>query len=175
MPDLYQGTEFWDFSLVDPDNRRPVDFAARASALGDGDSDIHALAGTWRDGRIKQALIARVLALRRRKPDLFAEGSYLPVQVQGDRAGSVIAFARRHGEQWLLAAMPRLPLALLQDEDGIGIAPETWRGTTLHLESAPARPVIDVLTGAPVGSLDGPVPLARLCTTLPFVLLTMQG
>ena len=173
VPDLYQGTEFWDFSLVDPDNRRPVDFAARASALRDG--DIRALGGTWRDGRIKQALIARVLALRRRAPELFAEGSYLPVRVQGERAGSVIAFERRHGEQWLLAAVPRLPLALLQGEDGIGIAPEAWRGTTLHLESAPARPVIDVLTGAPVGSLDGPVPLARLCTTLPFVLLTTQG
>jgi (1->4)-alpha-D-glucan 1-alpha-D-glucosylmutase len=120
-------------------------------------------------------LIARVLALRRRAPDLFAEGSYLPVQVQGDRAGSVVAFARRHGEQWLLAAVPRLPLALLQGADGIGLAPETWRGTVLSLESAPARPLVDALTGAPVESLDGPVPLARLCTTLPFVLLTTQG
>jgi (1->4)-alpha-D-glucan 1-alpha-D-glucosylmutase len=120
-------------------------------------------------------LIARVLALRGRMPELFAEGSYLPVQVQGERAGSVIAFERRHGEQWLLAAVPRLPLTLLQGgEDGIGIAPEAWRGTTLHLESAPARPVIDTLTGAPVGSLGGAVPLARLCTTLPFVLLTTQ-
>jgi (1->4)-alpha-D-glucan 1-alpha-D-glucosylmutase len=173
VPDLYQGAEFWDFSLVDPDNRRPVDFAARASALRDG--DIHALAGTWRDGRLKQALIARVLALRRRVPELFAEGSYLPVQAHGERAGSVVAFERRHGEQWLLAAVPRLPLGLLQGEDGIGITPEAWRGTTLHLELTPARPVVDVLTGAPVGSLDGPVPLARLCTTPPFVLLTTQG
>ncbi len=132
VPDLYQGTEFWDFSLVDPDNRRPVDFAARASALGDG--DIRALAGTWRDGRIKQALIARILALRRRTPELFAEGSYLPVRVEGERAGSVVAFARRHGEQWLLAAVPRLPLGLLQGDDGIGLAAEAWRGTALHLE-----------------------------------------
>ncbi len=125
VPDLYQGTEFWDFSLVDPDNRRPVDFAARASALGDG--DIRALGGAWRDGRLKQALIARVLALRARTPELFAEGSYVPVAAHGERAGSVIAFERRHGAQWLLAAVPRLPLGLLQGEDGIGIAPQAWR------------------------------------------------
>jgi len=172
VPDLYQGTEFWDFSLVDPDNRRPVDFAARASALRDG--DIRALAGTWRDGRIKQALIARVLSLRRRTPELFAEGSYLPVEAQGERAGSVVAFMRRHGEQWLLAAVPRLPFALLRGANGIGIAPQAWQGTTLYLESLPPRPVFDGLTGAPVEQADGRIPLARFCTSLPLVLLTTQ-
>jgi len=64
---------------------------------------------------------------------------------------------------------------MLQGEDGIGLAPETWRGTTLHLGSAPARPLVDALTGAPIGSLDCTVPLARLCTTLPFILLTTPG
>ena len=76
VPDLYQGTEFWDFSLVDPDNRRPVDFAPRASTLGDGDLD--ALAGTWRDGRIKQALIARVLALRAARPTCSPRAAICP-------------------------------------------------------------------------------------------------
>jgi malto-oligosyltrehalose synthase len=178
VPDLYQGAEFWDFSLVDPDNRRPVDFSTRALALAD--RELQTLTAGWRDGGLKQALIARLLSLRRRMPALFAEGSYVPVAVRGERAGSVIAFERRHDEQWLLVAAPRLPLRLLQDRDGIAIAPEAWRDTALDLASAPAQPVVDALTGASVGplggsvggSLDGPVPMARLCATLPFVVLT---
>ena len=97
VPDIYQGTEFWDFSLVDPDNRRPVDFArARPQARRGPPED---LAQTWRDGRIKQALIARTLALRRSTPELFAEGSYEPLEVRGTFADHVIAFARRLGRR----------------------------------------------------------------------------
>ena len=70
VPDLYQGTEFWDFSLVDPDNRRPVDFPARAVALSAGEAAADALAH-WRDGRVKQAVIGRALAFRRRAPGSF--------------------------------------------------------------------------------------------------------
>jgi (1->4)-alpha-D-glucan 1-alpha-D-glucosylmutase len=149
VPDLYQGTEFWDFSLVDPDNRRPVDFAARAAALGD--ADLPVLAAEWRNGRIKQALIAELLALRRRVPQLFDEGSYEPVMVEGRAAESMIAFVRRHGDHRLLVAAPRLPLDLLQRDDAIALAPQILKGTTLRL--------------------DGGLGLDRLCTTLPFALL----
>jgi maltooligosyltrehalose synthase len=149
VPDLYQGTEFWDFSLVDPDNRRPVDFSARAAALGD--ADLSALAGAWRNGRIKQALIAELLALRRRAPALFAEGSYEPVPVEGPAAESMIAFVRRQGDHRLLVAAPRLPFGLLQAGDGIAVAPQILKDTTLRL--------------------DGRVTLDRLCSTLPFALL----
>jgi (1->4)-alpha-D-glucan 1-alpha-D-glucosylmutase len=152
VPDLYQGTEFWDFSLVDPDNRRPVDFSARAAALGD--ADLPALAAEWRNGRIKQALIAELLALRRRLPRLFAEGSYEPVPVEGRAAQSMIAFVRRHGEGWLLVAAPRLPLDLLQGDDGIALAPQILKDTALRL--------------------DGRVTLDRLCPALPFALLTTR-
>ena len=90
VPDLYQGTEFWDFSLVDPDNRRPVDWAARREAL-DADLPPAELLGVWRDGRVKQAVLFRALQLRAAKPELFAEGGYLPVSVEGapgrERAG----------------------------------------------------------------------------------------
>ena len=152
VPDLYQGTEFWDFSLVDPDNRRPVDFSARAAALGD--ADLPALAAEWRNGRIKQALIAELLALRRRVPGLFAEGSYEPVPVEGRAAQSMIAFVRRHGEHWLLVAAPRLPLDLLQGDDGIALAPHILKDTALRL--------------------DGRVTLDRLCPALPFALSTTR-
>ena len=171
----YQGTELWDFSLVDPDNRRPVDFVARASALRDG--------GYLRPGqnvarRPPQAGLDRArprAAPARAGPVGRGQLSARPGAGRTGRVDDRLRTPPADREQWLLAAVPRLPLALLQGEDGIGIAPEAWRGTTLHLELVLTRPVIDVLTGAPVGSLDGSVPLARLCTTLPFVLLTTQG
>jgi malto-oligosyltrehalose synthase len=173
VPDLYQGTEFWDFSLVDPDNRRAVDFAARAAALGE--HDLAALAARWRDGRIKQALIARLLALRRRTPALFDQGRYVPVRVEGARAASIVSFVRRYGEHWLLVAVPRLPLGMLQRPDEMAIAPHAWLDMALRLESLPASPIFDGWTGVPVDLVAGPTSVARLCTALPFVLLTTQG
>ena len=87
VPDLYQGTEYWDFSLVDPDNRRPVDFAARAASLAE-DADPVALLAQWRDGRVKQAVIARALRLRKAAPGLFTHGTYVPLKIEGAGAGS---------------------------------------------------------------------------------------
>ncbi len=150
VPDLYQGTEFWDFSLVDPDNRRPVDFAARSAALRG--AELPTLAAAWRDGHIKQALIAHLLALRRRMPGLFAQGSYEPVVVEGPAASSLIAFVRRHGDQSLLVALPRQPLGLLQERDSLSLAPRALADTTLRL--------------------DLPVTADRLFAELPWVLLT---
>jgi (1->4)-alpha-D-glucan 1-alpha-D-glucosylmutase len=100
-PDFYQGTEFWDLSLVDPDNRRPVDFGARAAALdaiGDG-PDWQALADAWPDGRIKLALTHRLLAWRRALAEVFAQGDFRPLAVEGAHRDHVIAFARVRGEE----------------------------------------------------------------------------
>ncbi|WP_261402369.1 hypothetical protein [Chenggangzhangella methanolivorans] len=93
VPDTYQGVEFWDLSLVDPDNRRPVDFAAREAALGKAETPLEA-AAHWRDGAVKQALIAATLAERARSPRLFSEGSYEPLEIEGPDADHVVAFAR---------------------------------------------------------------------------------
>ena len=96
VPDFYQGTEFWDHSLVDPDNRRPVDYATRQAALqAIGDApDWAALASQWEDGHIKLALTRRLLALRQRHADIFTHGPHLPLQVSGTDAGNVLAYAR---------------------------------------------------------------------------------
>jgi (1->4)-alpha-D-glucan 1-alpha-D-glucosylmutase len=133
VPDLYQGCEFWDFSLVDPDNRRPVDVAARAAALDAGLEPAMLLAN-WRDGRVKQAVIARVLALRGRTPALFAEGSYLPLKVEGPAAKHVIAFGRVHEGRAALVAVGRL-LAGPLGSSPVGLTPPatTWTGTFLSL------------------------------------------
>ncbi|GAA0441563.1 MULTISPECIES: malto-oligosyltrehalose synthase [Sphingomonas] len=95
VPDCYQGTELPDYSLVDPDNRRPVDYELRAQLLAD----------PGRQGAEKLALIARLLGLRRQHPGLFASGDYRPVDVRGARADHVLAFTRTAGEERLLAVV----------------------------------------------------------------------
>lgn len=105
VPDLYQGNEFWDFSLVDPDNRRPVDYPARAQALQAQSAPAELLAD-WRDGRIKQALIAEVLNLRAEHAELFRRGSYQALEVLGSQAHNVLAFAREHEGKQAVVIVP---------------------------------------------------------------------
>jgi (1->4)-alpha-D-glucan 1-alpha-D-glucosylmutase len=117
MPDIYQGAELWDFSLVDPDNRRPVDFAARAGLLAqveaalarDRGAAIRGLRAQWQDGRIKLAVIATLLAHRRAHPALHAEGGYTPLAVEGPESDRMLAFLRRHAEDALLVVARRFP------------------------------------------------------------------
>jgi len=96
VPDFYQGTELWDLSMVDPDNRKPVEFASRAAALNSvGDHpEWRTLADSWTDGRIKLALIRRLLALRRAMPAVFDDGRYHRLDVTGPHHDEVLAFAR---------------------------------------------------------------------------------
>jgi (1->4)-alpha-D-glucan 1-alpha-D-glucosylmutase len=133
VPDLYQGCEFWDFSLVDPDNRRPVDYPARRAAL-DRDDDFDGLIEHWRDGRIKQRLIQRALALRARSPELFRRGGYRPLAANGPLARHVFAFARVAGSQASISIVARLPAALAGDE--LRIDPRRWQRTGLRLPRA---------------------------------------
>jgi (1->4)-alpha-D-glucan 1-alpha-D-glucosylmutase len=109
IPDIYQGTEFWDLSLVDPDNRRAVDFAARISALDSlAQTDWQMLAAQWTDGRIKLALMRRLLALRTEFAALFADGLYLPLEVSGADSEEILAFARVRGNKALIVIAGRL-------------------------------------------------------------------
>ncbi|MBB2205484.1 malto-oligosyltrehalose synthase [Gluconacetobacter takamatsuzukensis] len=139
MPDLYQGCEFWDFSLVDPDNRRPVDFPARIAALAQG-ADIGTLLPHWRDGRVKQALIAAILRFRATHPDLFATGAYRPVRVLGTRRQHLLAFARVMPGITMLVIAPRLPAALMPDPTDLSCPAMLWRSTTLDWPDAPPGP-----------------------------------
>ena len=122
VPDLYQGTELWDFSLVDPDNRQAVDFALRQKMLG-GDTPLAA----WRDGAIKQRLIVRALALRDALSDLFSEGSYEPVTVEGRFADRSVAFIRRHAGDAVLIVVPRLPGTLIREPATLALDLENTR------------------------------------------------
>jgi (1->4)-alpha-D-glucan 1-alpha-D-glucosylmutase len=108
VPDFYQGTEFWDLSLVDPDNRRPVDFAERAKVLASVETpDWESLARDWRSGHLKLAWTRHLLRLRVDLADLFADGDYEPLQVSGPHRDHVIAFARRKGRDAAIVAVAR--------------------------------------------------------------------
>lgn len=116
VPDFYQGTELWDFSLVDPDNRRPVDFTKRDRFLTDlkeGEAAglpalLSRLLADWENGRIKLFVTAKALGFRRSNSELFLEGEYLPLSASGGNREHVCAFARRKGRTWALLVAPRL-------------------------------------------------------------------
>jgi (1->4)-alpha-D-glucan 1-alpha-D-glucosylmutase len=129
VPDIYQGTQYWDLSLVDADGRTAVDFGARIGSL---DAVLPAdLADNWRDGRIKQALIARTLAVRKKAPALFAKGPYRKLETIGPNAGHIVAFARVLGHQFAVAVACRLPFHLLA-EDSLRTA-DRWNSTRIAL------------------------------------------
>ncbi|ROM13133.1 malto-oligosyltrehalose synthase [Pseudomonas protegens] len=132
VPDLYQGNEFWDFSLVDPDNRRPVDYPARQAALDSGGEPRQWLA-QWHDGRIKQAVIARTLNLRGQYPELFRRGRYQPLPVLGQHAGRVLAFMREHGAQRAVVIVPVQVAGLLGDRAMPLIEAPLWGDTRVQL------------------------------------------
>ncbi|MFV3405313.1 malto-oligosyltrehalose synthase [Pseudomonas sp. NY15463] len=135
VPDLYQGNEYWDLSLVDPDNRQPVDYAARRSSLDDR-APLAELLANWRDGRIKQALIARVLDARQAHPALFQQGDYVPLPVLGRYANQVLAFARVSEGVRAIIVVPRLASALLGSASTPLIPAQNWDDTRLVLPFA---------------------------------------
>jgi (1->4)-alpha-D-glucan 1-alpha-D-glucosylmutase len=108
VPDFYQGTEFWDLSLVDPDNRRPVDFAGRAAVLASLEApDWESLAQNWSNGHLKLAWTRHLLKLRTELADVFAHGDYRPLEITGPHGDHVIAFARRHGRDAIITAVAK--------------------------------------------------------------------
>jgi (1->4)-alpha-D-glucan 1-alpha-D-glucosylmutase len=131
VPDLYQGTEYWDESLVDPDNRRPVDFDNRQAALGEA-SPNEAMP-EWRDGRVKQAVIHRLLQLRAEWPALFLDGDYQPVEATGPLAGAVLAFQRQHEGRQMMVIVPLRSASLMGDAAMPSFLSGRWFGTQLPL------------------------------------------
>lgn len=168
VPDLYQGTEYWDFSLVDPDNRRPVDYTARSASLDLAPQGPAALIEGWADGRIKQALIARVLNVRRAHPQLFVQGDYQPLEVAGEHAGRVLAFSRSWEGQRAIVVVPRLYSEALGESRKPLIDSEKWGDTHIKLPLSPAMPTTlkGLFSGVAV-TADGTVPIAEALKDFP--------
>ncbi len=130
VPDIYQGSEFWDLSMVDPDNRRPVDFVARQAALQGAPEDDH-LRASWKDGRVKQSLLKRLLTARRDHPALFRRGRYQPLAARGPRADEVLAFCRE-AEGLMLAVIVPISTPASVDES-LSLQAEWWADTAVAL------------------------------------------
>jgi (1->4)-alpha-D-glucan 1-alpha-D-glucosylmutase len=159
-PDFYQGSELWDFSLVDPDNRRPVDYPRRASMLQKVKAvSIETLLRRWKDGGIKMFVTSKLLELRAGHPELFRDGSYEPI----DAGPNICAFVRRHEHDAVLVAVPRLVASLVKP----GTLPigDVWSDASLGL-SGNWR---DLFTGE---NHDGPgIDIRRLFARFPLAVL----
>jgi (1->4)-alpha-D-glucan 1-alpha-D-glucosylmutase len=187
VPDIYQGTELWDLSLVDPDNRRPVDYETRrrfllalqerVAKLG---QDLRPLARELTaapdDGRIKLFLLWRGLNCRRAHPGLFTSGEYLPVETAGAAADHVFSFVRHDGGKLALAVVPKLLTKLLPVEQ-MPCGPAIWKDTLLRLPAeAQGRRWRNVFTGDTISgrSLDE-LPMAQVCAHFPVALLLAEA
>ncbi|VVM84989.1 malto-oligosyltrehalose synthase [Pseudomonas fluorescens] len=132
VPDLYQGNDFWDFSLVDPDNRRPVDYARREQAMQQP-TDPPELLANWRDGRIKQALIARTLGLRAEHAELFRRGTYQALEVLGSQAHRVLGFVREREGKRAIVIVPIRCAELLENSAEPQVHASLWGDTRVRL------------------------------------------
>ncbi|CAN5252892.1 malto-oligosyltrehalose synthase [soil metagenome] len=170
VPDLYQGTEYWDLSLVDPDNRRPVEFVALRRSLESG-AGWQDLAARWRTGEIKQRLIMHCLELRRHDPALFTTGRYLPLAAGGERAGHVVAFLRSDGGTAALVIAVCLNGTLLEPGGSLRLNHAQWSDSRIELPSGlTAGRYTNVLTGAHLDLTTGSEPVARLLNGWPVAL-----
>ncbi len=176
VPDLYQGTEFWDFSLVDPDNRRPVNYDARSLLLAQEDQAHERICQHrgWHQCQLKQPLIHAALQLRKRDPALFAEGDYLPLTVDGPLAEHVIAFLRRHQDRQVLVVALRMSLQLLNSDLSLRhCSVDVPCQTTIVLPQALHGDYVNVLTGRPVDTAHTQLQLANLLGAYPVALVSL--
>jgi (1->4)-alpha-D-glucan 1-alpha-D-glucosylmutase len=159
VPDFYQGTEVWDFSLVDPDNRRPVDYGRRRTLLNELDAAVEQrgpaavvgeLMANPRDDRTKLYTTSALLRFRRSHLDMFQRGAYQALDVGGARRAHVFAFARTDGRQSVLVAVPRLPATLLAEGDVAPVGEQVWGDTTIDAPLDAPASYRHVLTGATV-------------------------
>ncbi|MEZ4502651.1 MAG: malto-oligosyltrehalose synthase [Dehalococcoidia bacterium] len=173
VPDTYQGGERWDLSLVDPDNRRPVDFEARHAFLDEMSSaEPRALIEDWPGGEVKQFVLARMLEARRALDPLFIEGDYVPLEARGARAEHVIAFARRLQDRVAIAVAPRFVASMTPATTGGPLWAPDWGDTTLDLPpDIEAARLHDAITGVEVSPSGAALPLAEVLGSFPVALL----
>jgi len=185
VPDFYQGTELWDFSLVDPDNRRPVDYAVRVKALAGlraaeaeiGPKELfRILLDSREDGRIKLYIIYRCLNFRRDRNDLFRQGDYRPLEAQGAKARHVCAFARQADGRGVIAVVPRLLATLVPDSGQFPQGEQVWEDTAVSLPRGTGLRFRNVLTDELVNAVESNgalcLPLAGILETTPVALLS---
>ena len=177
VPDIYQGTEMWDLSLVDPDNRREVDFDRRMQALAEisrrEQTDPQHLAAELlaapADGRAKLFVVYRLLNARRRNAGLFLAGDYLPLNVSGSHSRNIIAFARRRGNDWCVTIAPRFCTELVSENE-MPLGPEIWEDTAVELPAGAPGAWHCLLSGGEIDSA-GALEAASIMQAFPVEVL----
>ncbi len=178
MPDVYQGNELWDFSLVDPDNRRPVDFDLRQRLLGDllaaQGGDLAALCDEllahYRDGRLKLWTTLRALQFRRDNAALFQLGGYCPLAGAGEKANHLVAVVREHEWKTAVVAVPRLAYKLCDGRSDPPLA-RHWGDTQLQLSPRAPADFVNVFTGERLRAEKGLISCRDLFAHFPVALL----
>jgi len=177
VPDCYQGTELWDLSLVDPDNRRPVDYEERISFLQeiqrrcqtDINSLLSDLQATWQDGRMKLFLIYRALKARKQYRDVFEQGNYTPLKVEGKQAENIVAFARTHQKQTAIVVVPRFLTSVIQpDQEPYG--EKVWGDTVLVLPKKLQADWLETITEREITD-QARLPIGKILQNFPVALL----
>jgi len=185
VPDIYQGNELWEFNLVDPDNRRAVNYEARRQALqqlcelSDKNLDqvrafVRELADNVHDGRIKLYVLWKTLNLRKQLAELFQRGEYIPLESAGERAKHLFAFARRHDAKVLVVAVLRLSAQLLQGEPRIPHGQAVWQDTKIDLPAGCETSFRNFLTGEAVAAEQGAFFAKNLFQNFPVALLIAE-
>lgn len=176
IPDFYQGTELWDLNLVDPDNRRQVDYSRRREYMEyikeHEKSDLNGLLSelwdTRADGRIKMFLVHRLLQARKNIKALFTDGEYIPLDTSGRYSDSIVAFLRINGDQTAIAIAPRFLTSVVPE--GIMPAGEVWADTTVRLPKGFTAEMKDAVTSSEM-IIQGEILLKKTMTNFPGMLL----
>ncbi|ALJ00504.1 malto-oligosyltrehalose synthase [Rufibacter tibetensis] len=182
IPDVYQGTELWDFSLVDPDNRRPVDYEKRQAWLEElNDYDLNKQDVLWEnlwenryDARIKLWLTRTLFTERKNNADLFAKGEYLPLTVEGEHKDHVLAFVRKHLQTWYVVAVP-LHLAALAKAQGVETLQDIdWKDTKVIIPEEAPKDWQDTLIRS-TGNYAHELSVADLFGIFPLAMLKLRA
>jgi (1->4)-alpha-D-glucan 1-alpha-D-glucosylmutase len=179
VPDIYQGNDVWDFSLVDPDNRRAVDYEYRRAVFEQIRGSAHRERGslsrmleTPEDDQLKLYLTWRTLCFRQERPDVFQQGEYLPLSVEGVRANHVVAFARRFGTTEVLVVAPRLVASLIGAGESAPVGAQIWQDTSLLVPcGGESKTYTNLFTGDEVEVAQaGKIAVAEMLSKFPVAL-----
>lgn len=176
VPDTYQGTELWDFSLVDPDNRRPVDYDVRTDMLHAGALSLNDMLAHPDDGQLKLHLTRACLAARNDFAECFQSGSYEPISIEGECSQNFFAFSRRHRKTSIIAVIPRFPGEWMPFHPDAPLRLPTELTQTVRFITDPGAKFRNLLTSDPVGTdANGHLRAGEIVSQLPIALLLRES
>ncbi|MVN93099.1 malto-oligosyltrehalose synthase [Mucilaginibacter aquatilis] len=179
IPDVYQGTDLWDLSLVDPDNRRPVDYELRnrfLTEISDSEDNGALISKLWNErfsGQIKLWLTQKLFTERRENAEAFAKGSYIPLKVKGAYSDYIIAYARRYKQTWYLTIAPVNLPELCRDQDR-NANELKWRNTRVILPAEAPAEWSNILNGIDGKAIESSIRIKDVFNTIPLAVLKLQ-